>query len=318
MVIFQENVLLKDFSNYKIGGPARYFCEPKNEDDLREAVREARQQGLSTFILGGATNLLISDKGFDGMVIKPEFKILSVERSTISASADILVSRILDEAAKHSLSGLEWAGGLPGTVGGAVRGNAGAFGGETKDSIVSVRSYDEEADSFVERENAECRFGYRMSVFKEKNGREIIVSARFMLSPGEEKEIRARGEQNASYRKKFHPLEYPNIGSTFKNVPLDYFCRMSGTSESEAKEKFFAKTDPFPVVPSAFLISEAGMKGVSHGGAQIAEKHPNFIINHGAATAADVEFLITAAKRAVREKFGVELEEEIQRVGMML
>jgi UDP-N-acetylmuramate dehydrogenase len=323
---FKENIPLKDYSNYKIGGPARYFFEAKTEDALARGAREAKRRGLALFVLGEGSNLLIDDAGFDGLVLKISFDgAIEFDGARVTVTPDILIPHLLDEVAKRGLQGLEWAGGLPGTVGGAVRGNAGAFGGETKDTIFRVRSYDMQTDSFTLRNNAECRFGYRSSVFKEKQGSEIITKVIFELKPGVEKDIRASIEDKIQFRKSKHPIEYPNIGSIFKNVPLEYFLRTYAdraqtdadgkSTDAEIRAKFPVKDDPFPVIPTAYLMSEAGLKGLSHGGAQISEKHPNFIINKGNATSADVEFLIGVIKKAVFEKFGVMLEEEVQRVG---
>jgi UDP-N-acetylmuramate dehydrogenase len=328
MMQFQENVSLKDYSNFKIGGPARYFCTPRDVAEVREAIHKAQELHLPVFILGGGTNLLISDYGFSGMVIKPEIRSHDlIDQNILECGAGVPMSDLLHYAEEGSLAGLEWAGGLPGSVGGAVRGNAGAFGAETKDSVVQVASLSiNEADNLrlTVRSREECEFGYRSSIFK-KLGTAIILSARFQLRSGDKEAIRAATEEKINFRIEKHPLEYPNIGSIFKNIPLEYFSRNYATRtqsssdeksiEAEIRGKFPVKDDPFSVVPTAYLISEAGLKGLSHGGAQISDKHPNFIVNRGGATSADVEFLVGVIKKTVFEKFGVTLEEEVQRVG---
>ncbi len=218
------------------------------------------------------------------------------------------MSDLLDFTAKNGLAGLEWAGGLPGTVGGAIRGNAGAFGSETKDAILEVTSIDisKKDIKLVKRNNLECKFGYRNSFFKQYDGREIITEAIFSFQKGEPAAIAKAIVEKINYRKMRHPMEYPNIGSIFKNVDLKIIAK-------NRQEDFLhvVKSDPFPVVPTAYLITEAGLKGVSFGGAMISSKHPNFIVNSLNASSSDVKHLIKLVKVTVKKKFGIELEEEI-------
>ncbi|HEV2288335.1 MAG TPA: UDP-N-acetylmuramate dehydrogenase [Candidatus Acidoferrales bacterium] len=304
-----ESVPLDRYSNYHIGGPARYFCDATNKEEIRAGVLFAREQKLPLFILGGGTNLLISDKGFAGVILKPSMMQLEAAGETVTAGAGVMVADLLKFTIEHSLSGLEWAGGLPGTVGGAVRGNAGAFRGEMKDRILLVDSFDIQTLETISRDNAACKFGYRSSLFKEKNGREIILSAKIRLGKGDATKIAAGIQEKIDYRRERHPMEYPNIGSTFKNVDLNLVPKI--WREGVAK---VVKVDPFPVVPTAYLISEAGLRGTQHGSAMVSQKHPNFIVNLGDATAADVEYLIGVVKEGVYEKYGIRLEEEIQRI----
>jgi UDP-N-acetylmuramate dehydrogenase len=308
-VKIQEGVSLAEHSNYRIGGPARYFCEAPNEEEIRNGVLFAREQRLPLFVLGGGTNLLIDDEGFNGVVLKPTVMDLSADRETVTVGAGVLVADLLKFTVEHSLGGLEWAGGLPGMVGGAIRGNAGAFRGEIKDRILSVESFDVETLTTITRGNADCKFGYRSSIFKEKNGREIILGAILNLAKGDAQKIAAAIQEKIDYRLERHPMEYPNIGSTFKNVDLELVPKIwRGTVEK------VVKVDPFPVVPTAYLISEAGLRGTQRGGAMVSPKHPNFIVNLGGATAADVKFLIATVKESVFDKYGIRLEEEIQLV----
>ena len=320
---FQENVLLSKFSNYKIGGYARFFFAAKNEREIRWAVAEAKSKKLPIFILGGGTNLLMGEKGWDGLVLKPDIDVLKANGNVVVAGAGVLMSDICSFAASKSLAGLEWAGGLPGTVGGAIRGNAGCFGGETKDSVVSVRSFDIKTMAIRERKRKDCAFDYRNSVFKKKKGDEIILSVEFRFEKGEKKKITETMRKNIAYRIAHHPLEYPNIGSIFKNVPLSVFHKKGSKKYKKAVadttfalhgSQFSIKTEPFPVISAAKLISETGLCGVAFGGAMISPKHPNFIVNVFGADAHDVENLITLAKAEVRKKFGVTLEEEVELV----
>lgn len=308
-VKIQEEVPLAEHSNYRIGGPARYFCEAANEEEIRNGVMFAREQRVPLFVLGGGTNLLIDDSGFKGLVLKVNVMQLAVDGQTMTVGAGMMVSDMLKFTMEHALSGLEWSGGLPGTVGGAVRGNAGAFKGEIKDRIVSVESFDVETLAAVTRGNAACKFGYRSSIFKEKNGREIILRATLNMDRGDARQIAAGIQEKINYRLERHPMEYPNIGSTFKNVDLELVPKIWRNAFAKV-----IKIDPFPVVPTAYLISEAGLRAMQHGAAMVSPKHPNFIVNLGGATAADVRFLIAEVKEKVFEKYGIRLEEEIQLV----
>jgi UDP-N-acetylmuramate dehydrogenase len=321
---FRENVGLAQFSNYKIGGVARFFFEPKNEREVVWAVREARVAKLPVFVLGGGTNLLLSDTGFSGVVIRPAIATVAPKaKNFVEAGAGVPMVKLLNYATTKSLSGLEWAGGLPGTLGGAIRGNAGCFGGEIKDVVASVRSFDMKTGKIVERNAQECRFGYRDSIFKHgsSKGGEIILLAQLALAKGDKHAIAQAIGEKIAHRAKNHPLEHPNIGSIFKNVPLvtihapaslRYRVALAKQSLVFRGSNFSVKSDPFPVISSAKLISEAGLRGVSFGGAMISAKHPNFIVNVLGASANDVQNLITLAKFTVKKKFGVQLEEEVQ------
>ncbi|HKW89569.1 MAG TPA: UDP-N-acetylmuramate dehydrogenase [Candidatus Acidoferrales bacterium] len=303
----QENIPLAQHCHYKIGGPARFFCEAASEEEIRSAILFAREKRVPIFILGSGTNLLFADEGFDGLVLKPSLKQILPRESIVEVGAGALVSELLDFTVVHSLSGLEWAGGLPGTVGGAVRGNAGAFKGEIKDRIASVDSLDVDTLEKLTRDNPACHFGYRSSIYKEKGGREVILSTRIRLEKGESTSIAAGIQEKINYRLQRHPMEFPNTGSTFKNLDLSLV--------PERFRQAFAshiKMDPFPVIPTAFLITEAGLKGTRQGGAMVSAKHANFIINANNATSADVKELIDIVKKRVFEKFEIRLEEEIQ------
>lgn len=303
--MFQENVLLAKYGSYRIGGSARYFYYAQNSEALIKALKNWKQKN-KIFILGAGTNILFNDRGFDGFVLKPDLKDISVKNNVITAGAGALMEDLLKFYVKKSLSGLEWAGGLPGTLGGAIRGNAGAFGGEIKDVVLSVSSIRPFDLKLVKRDNNQCGFGYRSSVFKNQKNKEIILSAELRLKAGDKVVIKKAIEDKIRYRRERHPLEHFNIGSIFKNVVLASIPKKRHSLFSKA-----VKTDPFPVVPAAFLLSEAGLKGVASGGAMISPKHPNFIVNVLSASSADVENLIALAKHKVKKNFQIELEEEI-------
>lgn len=305
-----RNIPLKKHSNYKIGGPADYFFEFKSKEELIQALKlwkELEPANNNIFILGKATNVLFSDEGFRGLVLKDEINFITRENELISVGSGVLVSELVSFFAQNSLSGLEWAGGLPGTVGGAIRGNAGAFGGETKDNLLEVESLDLGTLETKKRANSLCGFDYRQSIFKSGEGiREVILSAKFRFTIGVGEEVKAKTQEKIDYRIDRHPLDLPNIGSTFKNIPLD---SVPEKVREEFKDKI--KTDPFPVLPVAKLLVSCGLKGKSIGGAMISPKHPNFIVNFNNAKSADVLALIGIVKKEIKEKFDISLEEEI-------
>jgi len=308
----QKNISLKDYSNYKIGGPAKLFAEVKSAEELKEVFRLAKSLVQDKIaILGGGTKVLISDEGFDGLIIYNKIAGIEREGDNLRVGSGALTKDLLEYCLENSLSGLEWAGGLPGTIGGAVRGNAGSFGGETKDSVVEVEGLDLKTLDEKTRNNAQCQFGYRNSIFKsgEASGEFIInVTLKFIL--GDKNKIRAAIQQKIAYRNIHQPLNYPSLGSTFKNIPLS---SLSQDLQQEFSE--IVKNDPFPVVPVTKLLALCGLKGRRVGGAMISDQHPNFILNIDNAKAADVKELIKIAKETIKEKYNIALEEEIVYLG---
>lgn len=299
----QQNIPLKNFSNYKIGGLAKFFVQINTQQELDD-IDFSKYKNI--FVLGGGTNVLFPDDGFDGLVVRNNIKGIVQKNNELHLGAGEQIEDILSFCIQNSLSGLEWAGGLPGTIGGAVRGNAGAFKGEIKDSVLEVRSFNIRTKKFTSRNNKQCEFGYRMSFFK-KNPDEVITLVILKLTKGDKSLIEQQTQEKIDYRNLKHPMDYPNIGSTFKNIPLD---RVS----DKQKEEFaaFIKNDPFPVVFVTKLLALAGLKGKKEGDAQISEKHPNFIVNLGNAKSSDVLQLVQLMKKTIKSKWGIDLEEEIQ------
>ncbi len=299
----KKGILLKDHTTFKIGGPAEYFLIVKEKYDLMVAIEIAKKFKLPVFVLGGGSNLLVSDRGVKGLVIKlKNDKINFLKNNIVSIGAGAELKKIVESSINKSLEGLEWAGGLPGSFGGAVRGNAGAFGGETKDIILEVKALDKNL-KLRKFSNKQCKFSYRSSIFKKKNW--TVVSATIKLKKGDRKSLQEIAQSRIDYRKERHPLEYPNAGSIFKNVDFEKFS-------PKFKESLIGvvKKDPFPVVPTAYLISEAGLKGTKIGQAQVSEKHPNFIVNLGGATAKDVLELIDLIKKKIKKVYSIDLETE--------
>lgn len=305
-----RNIPLKKYSSIKIGGPASYFCELRSKEDLKQALKEWREinhEMNNIFVLGGGTNILFDDTGYDGLVIKNNIDFIERVGTTVVSGGGTKVSDLLNFCSQNSLSGFEWAGGLPGTVGGAIRGNAGAFLGDISKNVSEVESIKIKTLEIKRRNKSQCKFGYRQSVFKQGEGRgEIILSAKFKLKKGDREEIKRKTQERIDYRIDRHPLDLPNIGSTFKNVDIK---KVPKKVLKEFKDKI--KPDPFPVLPAAKLLVGAGLKGKIVGGAQFSEKHPNFIVNLNNAKAQDLLSLISLAKKIVKEKYNVTMEEEI-------
>lgn len=308
----RKDVLLKDYTSFQIGGKADFFVSIASIDDLKQALGFAREKNLPFFILGGGTNVLLADKGFRGLVIHMNMRgVELLGKGKVFAEAGVPMEELLRFVSKQGLAGLEWAGGLPGTIGGAIRGNAGAFGGEIKDSVIKVHSF--QSASVIRaraRKNQECRFTYRNSIFKKEEPTEIITGALLQLKPGvDPKELGEIIQEKVSYRQERHPLEFPNAGSIFGNCDVK---KIPGRWKNEFHEVI--KNDPFPVIPTAFLIAQCNLLGKRIGQCEISPKHPNFIVNRGECKAKDVKKLIASIKRTIWERFGIRLEQEVQEI----
>jgi UDP-N-acetylmuramate dehydrogenase len=308
MLKIKEKIPLKEYTTFKIGGPARYFFVAKSKKDLKNAILWAKKKKLLFFILGGGSNVLFSDKGFNGLVIKIQNTQYEIRNTKIVAEAGVPLQKLVLESAKKGLSELENLAGIPGTLGGAIWGNAGAFGREIGDLVEEVKVLEVKGSRLkVKRlKNKECEFGYRESIFKRKKNL-IILEATLKLKKGKRKEIEEKIKEILRLRKEKQPLGFPSAGSVFKNVPVEKVPK-------EIREKFKEEIkDGF--LPAGVLIEAAGLKGFQIEGAKISEKHANFIVNVGKAKASDVKELIEKIKKEVKKKFKVQLEEEIKLVG---
>lgn len=274
-------------TTFKVGGPAGYFVTPENEEALRSTVLLCRANQKPYYILGNGSNLLVSDRGYDGVMISigGGFSSVSVQGDTVFAGAGALLSKIAREALLHELAGLEFAAGIPGTLGGAVVMNAGAYDGEMKQVLKAVRVMKEDG-TFAEISTEELELGYRHSCVPENGW--IVLSAEIGLRPGKAQNILNRMDELAAKRREKQPLEYPSAGSTFKRP-----------------EGHFAGT----------LIQEAGLRGYRVGGAEVSEKHCGFIINRDRATAEDIRTLCRHVQKKVKETSGVELDTEVKMIG---
>ncbi|MEK7519755.1 MAG: UDP-N-acetylmuramate dehydrogenase [Patescibacteria group bacterium] len=302
----RQNVSLRNLNTYGVGGSAAYFTEARTGDEMRLAVMFAREKGLRYFILGGGTNTLVSDEGFSGVVIRAMPGAIAVEGNMLVSDAGVPMGVLVQKAKTLSLTGLEWAAGLPGTLGGAVFGNAGSCGKETKDVVAEVRVYDPERGVFLTIPRDACAFAYRSSMFK-SNG-SIIVGATLALTPGNPEEIAVRMQENMRFRASHQPLSGRSEGCVFKNVEL---AHSPEGRELVSRDECCGQFRDAAFLPAGFLIDRAGLKGCAVGGAQVSERHANFVVN-GGATARDIRELITHVKRTVEDTYGVALVEEIR------
>ena len=305
----QKNISLAKHTTFKIGGPARYFFIAKNKEDLIKAVKTAKKLKLRFFVLGGGSNVLFSDRGFKGLVINFSASGGSAEgwqNSNIYAGAGTKLEDIVRLATKESLTGLEWAAGIPGTVGGAVYGNAGAFNSVTGDIVESVEVLDFKTLRIKNFSKKDCKFFPKNTIFKNRKNL-IILSVVLKLKKGNKKQIQKKIKEYLNYRKKSHPFNLFSAGCAFEN------CEKK-IRDQKLLEEFpeLKKFNKIGMIPAAFLVEESGLKGKKIGGAQISTKHANFIVNLKKAKAKDVISLIKLAKQKVKKKFGVNLKEEVR------
>ncbi len=285
--IFRQEEPMSIHTTFRIGGPARFYAGPGDREELAAVIRLCRQEGVPYAVLGNGSNLLVSDKGFDGVVISMEenWAYAEAEGSCIRAGAGLLLSRAARMAFERSLTGLEFASGIPGTAGGALVMNAGAYGSEIKDVLKHAVVMTPEG-GILTLNGEELKLGYRTSCIPDREY--VVLEAVFELKQGEKEAIGERMKELAQKRREKQPLEYPSAGSTFKRP-----------------EGCFAGK----------LIQDAGLRGFQTGGAQVSEKHCGFVINRGGATAEDVIKLCLHVKEQVKLQFGVELEMEVKRLG---
>ena len=301
-----ESEDLSQYTTFKIGGPAKFFVVVRTKQQLLKALQAVRELELPYLIMGGGSNMLVSDAGFDGLVInmradEPEFE----DNGRVTVFAGMNLGALIRESVEKELAGLEFAANIPGTVGGAIYGNAGAYGKGVGDLVefIEVVNFGENEISLKVMTPEECKFAYRESTFKE-NKNWIISEVKFLLTKDEAVVGRLKELEEEWYRRTCtQPLNKPSAGCSFKNVL--YSDDLSKYKEWEIKGK----------LPAARFIEGAELKGHKVGGAMVSDVHANFILNNDNATASDVAELISFVKTQVKEKYGVELEEEVQYVG---
>ena len=283
----RENELLSRHTTLKIGGPARFFVIVNNEQVLKQLLDKLKSENQKYFLIGNGSNLLALDEGYDGVILKLSGDFENIElkdESSIEAGAAALLSKVSAFAANSSLKNMEFASGIPGTLGGALYMNAGAYEGEMKQIVRTVDVLEYNGREYVRKEilNEDMQFSYRHSIAKERDM--IILGCTISLEKGDSAKIREKMDELNSKRREKQPLEYPSAGSTFKR-PEGYFAGK--------------------------LISDAGLKGYKVGGAEVSEKHAGFCINRDNAKAADFIQLMDDVSRKVYEQYGVELEPEV-------
>ncbi len=307
----KKDILLGKYTTFGLGGKADFFLETDNIEELKTALSFFSKNEIPFFILGGGSNLLISDNGYRGVVIKIKNKeLIPKNEKTITVDAGVPLGKLLYFSISHSLSGLEWSAGIPGTVGGAIRGNAGAFGRSMADNIKTVEVIDIRNGKIKRLKNKECKFNYRESIFK-KNSQLIILKAEIFLDKKEKDEIEKQSKEYLNYRKERQP-QGNSAGSVFKNY------KIKNKKEKDhliSKNPDIEKVIKDDIIPSAFLIDKCGFKGKKIGRVMVSLIHANFIINLGRGKSEDVVKLIYLIKKEVSDKFDVILEEEIQYLG---
>lgn len=284
-VLFDEP--MSQHTTFRIGGPADVFVMPENYEQIREVLRLCKEEKLPFFVLGNGSNLLVSDSGYRGVIIQMDRNMeeIRLDGEEIHACAGALLSSVAVAARNASLTGFEFAGGIPGTIGGAAVMNAGAYGGELKDVLKEVTVMTREGEILTIPVD-KLEMGYRTSIIKTAGY--LVLEAVISLKKGDEEKIRAVMKELSERRTEKQPLDYPSAGSTFKR-PEGYFAGK--------------------------LIMDSGLRGYRAGGAQVSEKHCGFVINAGGATAEDVRSLMDHVIRVVREKYGVTLEPEVKFLG---
>jgi len=306
------NESLKKHVTMKVGGTAKYFLIVDDIDKLADTLKYLDGEGIAHVILGGGSNTLFSDTEFDGVVVKVESKKLKVESNVIIADAGCITATIARESMAAGLTGFEWGVGVPGTIGGAVRGNAGAMGSEMKDNVLKVEAYID--GEVVEFSNEEIQFGYRDSIFKHDGG--VVLRVYLKLDRLREatahqgKELMKKALEHLKYRNETQPQGFASSGCMFKNPDWE---------THKKKIAFYFNTHEEPVtqfacvgkISAGWLIQNTGLRGFKIGGAQVSEKHCNFVVNTGDATVEDIQALIAHVKQKVWERYDIMLEEEV-------
>lgn len=280
-----ENQCMAKYTTMQVGGNAALVSPVRSAAELITAVKTARKEQVPFTVIGNGSNVIFCDEGFEGLVIlTTEMKSYSIEGSTIKADCGASLTRLAVEAQKAGLTGLEFAYGIPGTLGGGVYMNAGAYGGSLSDVIVRSICFDTQNDTIRQIDFDEHEFTYRHSIYT-KNPNLIILAAMLQLTPGDKEQIAATMSENARSRKEKQPLNYPSAGSVFKR-PLGHYAGQ--------------------------LIDECGLKGYRIGGAEVSEKHAGFIVNRGGATAEDIKRLVEHIRSVIKREYEIDLECEIR------
>lgn len=307
----KSNEPMSKHTTFKIGGPAEFFVTVTETAQLIELLRWLDGEGIPRFIVGGGSNMLAGDEGFKGVVINVKTQQSNVQENNITVEAGCITVAIAQLSMQHKLTGFEWGVGVPGTIGGAVRGNAGAMGGEMKDVVQTVSVY--RNGEVVTLTNRECAFGYRDSIFKHTS--DVVLSANLNLQPATSQDSMKKALEYLQYRNQTQPQGYASTGCIFQNVQTN---NLDGGVKEKLLQLFPEDADKinhfFAIgkISAGYLVEKSGMKGAQVGKAVVSDRHGNFVVNLGGATAHEVSSLIEQIKEKVYDTTGVSIEEEIQ------
>jgi len=305
--LIQKNFDLTPFTTFRIGGQAEFFMMVKNRGELLEAIEWAKAKKLPIAILAGGSNILIIRNKIKGLVLKIAGEDYVIKKNYLTCWPGTSLTKLAKICASKGLTGLEWAYGIPGSIGGAVRGNAGAYGFDISGSVVEIGAYDLIKKSLIKLDQRACGFSYRDSIFKTRKNL-LIIEVKLKLAKGGPAEIKALGRKNFNHRFDSKPKE-ASAGCVFKNLKYKKAVKQNKRLAEALTAKGLVRGEKISV---GYLIDELKFKGKSIGGAKVSEKHANFIINTGKAKAEDVTKLINLIKKAVKLKYKINLEEEIQ------
>lgn len=303
--------LMSKHTSFRIGGPARLYVVAHSSDEAVAAIRAAQALKIPFYLFGGGSNMLVADQGYEGVMIQLANRTLSIEGTKVMVESGVITGLVARKTVESGLTGFEWAIGVPGTIGGAIYGDAGCYGGEMRDSVTAVHVYDLTTHEYKTLDREACEFGYRESRFKRESF--LILGCELELTQSEDIEKgKKRMEEIMQMRKEKQPLEQSSAGCAFKNFEfddpsvLDILRREVDVPEDMIKRGSLG---------AGWLVDQAGFRGQSVGQIEVSQKHGNFLVNKGQAKAEDVIAMISVIKRKIRDEFGIEMHEEVQYVG---
>jgi UDP-N-acetylmuramate dehydrogenase len=305
-----ENESMAKHTNYRIGGPARYYVVVSSSDELSRIVQLAEEKKIPWYAFGGGSNMIVSDKGYEGLMIQVANRNIELRGDEVVCEAGAMTAFVARQASEAGLAGFVWAVGVPGTIGGALFGNAGCYGGEMKDVVASVDAYRLSNRTRVTLSNTDCGFGYRESLFKHE--RYLILGCTLKLTHGDRDQLVAELNAINAKRRENQPLGESGAGCMFKNVEF-----LDEAELSKLKQKGDVPQAMLTAkrIGAGWLLDQAGLKGERIGQAQVSPTHANFIINLGGATSDEVAQLVSRCQTRVRDRFDLQLQTEIQFVG---
>jgi UDP-N-acetylmuramate dehydrogenase len=306
----KENEPMSDHANFRIGGRVRLYFVAPSSYDLVSAVQAAERARAPWYVFGGGSNLLVADKGFEGLMIQAANRALSIQGTKVASEAGVITALVARETAKAGLTGFEWAVGIPGTVGGAIFGNAGCYGGETKDAVLFVDAFRLSDGKRVTYSNEECRFGYRDSLFKHE--RHVILGCVMELAPGGVQTSLGKMNEINAKRKENQPLAESSAGCMFKNFE---FADVKDIEKLRHEADVPQAMLEAKRIPAGWLVERCGLKGYKLGGIKVSARHANFFVNDGTGTADEIAQLVSLCQTEVRNQFGIPLQTEVQFAG---